>query len=247
MLEGNSVFRDTETDRQRAFLFQRRLVSTHREPFRANCDYLRRPLREIWADGISRNTTQRISLPTSMVMDRPSFRNAGRRGVGESFRHGHRELRRAASGAAVERQRALGPAAVLHHIHLADIDGQPGSGLTGRGSDGLHTYRYNKNTQAWRPAGFIPELNDSAGWDMPEHYSAIQLADIDGRPGAELAIRGADGLHVYRYYSKGRESGSPLDHSGVERCRRLESARALWEHSFSRHRWALWQTKVRGR
>jgi hypothetical protein len=196
VLEGNSVFHDTETDRQRAFLFQRRLVSTHREPFRANCDYLRRPLGEIWADGISRNTTQRISLPTSMVMDRPSFRNAGRRGVGESFRHGHRELRRAASGAAVERQRALGPASVLHYIHLADIDGQPGSGLTGRGSDGLHTYRYNKNTQTWRPAGF-----------MPEHYSAIQLADIDGRPGAELAIRGADGLHVYRYYSKARNLG----------------------------------------
>ena len=92
-------------------------------------------------------------------------------------------------------------------IHLADIDGQPGSELIGRGADGLHMYRYNKKTHTWCPGGFIPELNDSAGWDMPERYSTIQLADIDGRPGAELAVRGADGLHVYRYDAKAEDWG----------------------------------------
>jgi hypothetical protein len=92
-------------------------------------------------------------------------------------------------------------------IHLADIDGQPGAELIGRGADGLHMYRYNKTTHTWCPAGFIPELTDSAGWDMPERYSTIQLADIDGRPGAELAVRGADGLHVYRYDAKAENWG----------------------------------------
>jgi hypothetical protein len=87
-------------------------------------------------------------------------------------------------------------------IHLADIDGQPGAELIGRGADGLHAYRYEQKTRTWSPLADLPELNDSAGWDQPERYSTIQLADIDGRQGMELAVRGGDGVHVYRYDAK---------------------------------------------
>jgi hypothetical protein len=87
-------------------------------------------------------------------------------------------------------------------IRLADIDGQLGAELIGRGADGLHMYRFNARTHTWSAAAAIPELNDADGWDQPEHYSTIQLADVDGLPGAELAARGTDGLHIYRYEAK---------------------------------------------
>ena len=87
-------------------------------------------------------------------------------------------------------------------IRLADIDGQPGAELIGRGADGLHAYRYKKETRTWSPLASLPDLNDSDGWDQPERYSTIQLADVDGLAGAELAVGGADGLRFYRYEAK---------------------------------------------
>jgi hypothetical protein len=87
-------------------------------------------------------------------------------------------------------------------IRLADVDGQPGAELIGRGVDGLHVYHYEGKTHTWSEVAGIFELSDSGGWHQPERYSTIQLADIDGQPGAEFAIRGADGLHVYRYDAK---------------------------------------------
>ena len=89
-------------------------------------------------------------------------------------------------------------------IHLADIDGRPGAELIARGAEGLQAYRYERKTHTWSPLAGIPELNDSNGWDRPERYSTIQLADVDGRPGAELAARGADGLHIYSYDARAR-------------------------------------------
>src|SRR5205085_10174512 len=84
-------------------------------------------------------------------------------------------------------------------IHLADIDGDGRAELVGRGSDGLHVYRYEEKSRSWSELPRIVELSDANGWDEPKHYSTIRLADVDGRAGAELIARGPDGIHVYHY------------------------------------------------
>jgi hypothetical protein len=94
-------------------------------------------------------------------------------------------------------------------IRLADIDGRTGAELIARGSDGLHTYRFDKQTNTWSPLSKIAELSDADGWDQPQHYITIQLADVDGSPGAELIARGSDGLHVY-HFERESNSWSPL-------------------------------------
>jgi hypothetical protein len=82
-------------------------------------------------------------------------------------------------------------------IHLADIDGQGGAELIARGADGMHVYHYEKGN--WSSLPPLTELSDANGWDQPKHYSSIQAVDVDGRPGAELVARAADGMHVYHY------------------------------------------------
>jgi hypothetical protein len=90
-------------------------------------------------------------------------------------------------------------------IHLADVDGDGRAELVGRASDGLHVYRYEKNSHRWSELPPITDLSDAGGWDQAKYYSTIHLADVDGRPGAELVARGPDGIHVYHYEN---ESGS---------------------------------------
>ena len=40
-------------------------------------------------------------------------------------------------------------------------------------------------------------LTDVGGWNLPQYYQTLRLADINGDGQAELLLRGADGLHTY--------------------------------------------------
>ncbi|MGI9073322.1 MAG: FG-GAP repeat domain-containing protein [Bryobacteraceae bacterium] len=94
-------------------------------------------------------------------------------------------------------------------IHFADIDGDGHAELVGRGSDGLHVYRYEKKSHRWSELPSITELSDGNDWDQPKHYSTIHLADVDGQARAELIARGGpDGIHVY-HYERGNWSSLP--------------------------------------
>jgi hypothetical protein len=53
----------------------------------------------------------------------------------------------------------------------------------------------------------MPECIDSAGWDMPEHYSAIQLADIDGGLALSSPSGERSACGVYRYDAKAGNLG----------------------------------------
>ena len=87
-------------------------------------------------------------------------------------------------------------------IRLADVDGRGEAEVIARGPDGIHVYRYEKAGGSWGSLARLTELSDANGWDQPQFGSTIRLADIDGRPGAELIARGPDGFHVYSYNNK---------------------------------------------
>src|SRR5437763_15800338 len=44
-----------------------------------------------------------------------------------------------------------------------------------------------------------PAWGDIGGWDQPQYYGTIQLADIDGNGRAELIGRGPSGILVNRF------------------------------------------------
>ncbi len=46
-------------------------------------------------------------------------------------------------------------------------------------------------------------MSDLSGWDDPSLYATIQFADVTGDRGAELIVRGHDGLYVSRYTATG--------------------------------------------
>jgi hypothetical protein len=94
-------------------------------------------------------------------------------------------------------------------IQLADIDGDGRAELIARGTEGIRTYQWNPKTHRWLLRSSGPALSDDSGWDQPEYYTTIQLADIDGLPGAELIARGPDGLRIYRF-DQATDRWSPL-------------------------------------
>ena len=85
-------------------------------------------------------------------------------------------------------------------IRVADVDGRAGAEVIARGSDGMHVYHYEKGN--WTSLPTLTELSDANGWDQPQYNHTIQLADVDGRPGAELIARGRDGVRVWHYNPK---------------------------------------------
>ena len=91
-------------------------------------------------------------------------------------------------------------------IRLADIDGQPGAEAIGWGGDGLIVAKWNGT--GWTQLTGIPAFGDAivAG---ESQYLPLQLADLDGQPGAELIFRSnlgailSGGLHVWKYQPGG--------------------------------------------
>jgi hypothetical protein len=91
-------------------------------------------------------------------------------------------------------------------IQLADIDGQPGAEAIGWGGDGLVVAKWTGT--GWTALTGIPALGDAVA-QGESTYLPLQLADLDGQPGAELLLRQSlgplegGGLHVWKYQSGG--------------------------------------------
>ncbi|MES2463672.1 MAG: VCBS repeat-containing protein, partial [Armatimonadota bacterium] len=87
----------------------------------------------------------------------------------------------------------------------ADIDGDGRDEMIVRGPGGIHVNKYNPETGQWGSMAEPRALDkgglwrDSYGWDQPQYYSTIQLADIDGDDKAELIGRGGQGIEIFKY------------------------------------------------
>jgi hypothetical protein len=84
-------------------------------------------------------------------------------------------------------------------IQLGDIDGDGAAELIGRGPAGILVNKFDPVTGQWLQLPNGPTLSDAAGWNEPQYYSTIQLADIDGDGQAELLARGAGGIVAYHF------------------------------------------------
>lgn len=85
-------------------------------------------------------------------------------------------------------------------LRLADINGDGQAELLIRGSAGLFTAVFNQAIGQWQNinAGTLG-LTDAGGWNLPQYYSTLRLADIDGDGKAELLLRAGDGLHTFAF------------------------------------------------
>ncbi len=94
-------------------------------------------------------------------------------------------------------------------IQTGDIDGGHArqAELIVRDSLGLETWAYEEGTDTWKQLGtsggpFPPTDNGTSpptNWALAPYYTTIQIADIDGTPGAELIGRSTEGIQTYRW------------------------------------------------
>ena len=121
-------------------------------------------------------------------------------------------------------------------IQLADLDGDTKAELVGRGPEAIESYSWNG--KEWVELGGASlALSDLSGWNDPSLYSTIQFADVTGDRGAELIVRGHDGLYVSRYTATGWTQVAALAESahGVGR-RRLAAPRNVLDDPGRKHR-----------
>ena len=73
--------------------------------------------------------------------------------------------------------------------------------MIGRGPDGLYTYTWDSPSRQWRSVGELLGALGDAEYGNPSAYGTVTLADIDGRPGAELIARGYRGVKTWRSFA----------------------------------------------
>ncbi|GJL65386.1 MAG: hypothetical protein NPIRA05_03570 [Nitrospirales bacterium] len=91
-----------------------------------------------------------------------------------------------------------GEAKFYSTIQTADIDGEPGDELLARGIKGMDTYKWSGS--GWKLLkSASPGWSDAIGWEHPQFYSTIQMADIDGDGKAEMLGRSGGGMETYKW------------------------------------------------
>ena len=80
-------------------------------------------------------------------------------------------------------------------LRLADVDGNGTADLCARASDGVRCWLAGEGGFDRVIEG--PPLTDAAGWNAPERFATIRLADVDGDGRGDLCARGADGLRCW--------------------------------------------------
>lgn len=96
-------------------------------------------------------------------------------------------------------------------IQCADIDGDGIAEVIGRDSAGLHVWKYYPNNGGWKLGIDQSDFSDANGWNVPEYYSTIQCADVDGDGQAEILARSSFGIEVYHH----NKTTGELDHQST--------------------------------
>jgi MYXO-CTERM domain-containing protein len=77
-------------------------------------------------------------------------------------------------------------------IRMADLDGDGKADLCARAIAGMRCWLSDGAGFAEQWVG--PELSDAKGWNKPEHFSSLRLADVSGDGRADLCARAAAGV-----------------------------------------------------
>jgi hypothetical protein len=84
-------------------------------------------------------------------------------------------------------------------IQKADLNGDGRDELLARNALSIEAHAFDPATNAWSRLPDGPTWSDTGGWDLPQYYSTIQAADIDGDGRDELLGRGAAGILAHAF------------------------------------------------
>ena len=87
-------------------------------------------------------------------------------------------------------------------IRLADFDGDGADELIARSQNGFWMWDYSA-AQGFSAPHSLLSLTDRAGYDQEEYYDPILTGDVVGGDGADLLVRGGDGLKAWSYSDSG--------------------------------------------
>ncbi|MEZ4222828.1 MAG: FG-GAP-like repeat-containing protein [Polyangiaceae bacterium] len=82
-------------------------------------------------------------------------------------------------------------------LRLADLDGDGKADVCARAAAGLRCWL--SDGKGFPTPISSGELSDAKGWDKPEYYSTIRLADDDGDGRADLCARGVSGVFCWQF------------------------------------------------
>ncbi len=103
------------------------------------------------------------------------------------------------------------------NIVYGDVNGDGAEEMVARGEAGTEVFRFKASLGQWSQMAVAPILPDRAGWSAPDRYHTLMLGDIDGDGRAELLVRSASGVIVYRFGAGPTADGghwAQLTHSG---------------------------------
>jgi hypothetical protein len=80
-------------------------------------------------------------------------------------------------------------------IRLGDVDADGDLDLCARANAGIRCVKWDGSGFSGSFSG--PDLSDEAGWDEPQHFRTLRLADVNGDRKADLCARGVEGLSCW--------------------------------------------------